>query len=118
MKQRTCDHPDFGYCICRRTGRYPFVFIFERQKTKDPPADVIADYERRKHIVESNGGIMPQLTGIENPRFTRADMQKAIRAVQKANPDLVIMDTWNGAGLHALSIACKKKERSKDAQTN
>lgn len=108
--KRTCNHECFRYCCT--DGASPFVFVFERQRWIKPSPEQVADYYRRKAIVEANGGMMQKadfdFLGV-NPTFTQAEEQDMLMAVLRDNPDLELDKSWNGKGCYTCSVGAKLK---------
>lgn len=48
--------------------------------------------------------------GGETPLFTEEDVQQAIGAVLRDNPDVELDQHWNGVGCRGLSVGCRYKE--------
>lgn len=100
-------HPDYGGCMA---GKYPYVFCFERSQWKGPTVTQREDYRRRRVIVEANGGYMRQeewkAGGARQP-FSSSDIVIMRRAVTKSNPDLHIVEVWNGRGCYSFSVGAR-----------
>lgn len=114
-KRRKAEHPDFTTFTRGATARSSLhygVFVFRREQWKTPTPEQQADYQRRAAIVRKNGGYMARLAyeeAGENPRFTEADCRAMKRAVAKTNPDLKVVDSWNGVGYYGYSVAVSKR---------
>lgn len=108
---RKCSHPEFRYCAI---GARPFVFVFDRPRFKTPTPKQIAEYQANEKIVKAHGGVMLrseyELAG-ENPTLTAQDVHEAVKQVLLDNPDLELVDTWNGIGCYTLSVGCRLKAK-------
>lgn len=113
MAKRRCKHPDFeGYRRFTGNPKYTGIFVFQRAHWKEPTPEQLADYRHRRKIVEDNGGSMRRMEWMcagQNPRFTEADCRAMKQAVRKSNPDLKIVDDWNGVGVYGYSVAVAKR---------
>lgn len=109
------NHPEFKYLT--RLGdsgwhgapkglRQPHVAVFERSVWSEPSKEQLADYRRKREIVEAHDGRMRyqewECAGSNVP-FTEQDVAEMISAVA-ANKHVRIVDTWNGKGVFAFSV--------------
>lgn len=104
-------HAAFAY-VAEGAGGRPVV-IFKRSHWVEPSTEQIADYRRRREIVEKHGGEMRvqdfQCAG-PMPLFTEQDCTEMLKAVTTAcrRRGYTVAETWNGAGCLTFSVSLKK----------
>lgn len=114
IKKLKVNHPDFA-CTYRKGGvnHSGPVVIFNRDVWIKPTAEQTLDFEVRRKLVESLGGRMNKLyfeIAGKNPAFSEQDISDIFKAVRRDLKGYKIVDSWNGIGCYALSVAVLKKD--------
>lgn len=111
FKTLKINHPDFAFIYKKGWDGYPVV-VFERKQWVKPTPEATLDYEVRKTLVESLGGVMRQsyweIAG-PNAHFTKEDIKSMVASVNRDLQNYVIVNTWNGVGSLGFSVAIRRK---------